>query len=497
MVRKVCLLSILFFFLSVQLFAFGKAEDAEVKTQNDKWILCITEFDISSLPVNKLLVAELVKRRMVESLSGINYRTRVSPEYAYYEGLAWSKARSTAAKALATKHDERSALLYKGEKNWRYRMDVNKINADIEKLRLALEEIENDVPLINNEPVFELTQGNLNMTFPARPAKGNEYKFCSGQNADGMLEGSIAEFYGRFIITLKLYTVYTRSFVWEDSIIFSHDDLDNAMEEITRKLLIKLSGNESSIITVKAEPEETLVLINRAFVGRGEILDLEFPPGEAIVTASAPGYESLSFEVELPPGEVTNISINLMPLEYSNVEVSGDISGKVYHGALYIGEAPLTLRLPLNSMEYVELEAPRSYQGKVVFKMPETDELNNTLYIRTSYQPPKGRVSKVRRNFYTAWGATWITGIAAWISYHSFTSSNNAILYNYKQTEDYDQKFYDDNYRMYYISMGAVIAVSAAALLDVLFISRYIAISNKGATPMTKLGKEKWDLEKE
>ena len=488
---KFLLFLLVFFSLSTQIFARGKAEETTIAAQNNEWVLCITEFDVSSVPQDKLTVASVITRKIVERMNTISYRTRISPEYAYYEDHAWTRALSTAARSLSAKQDERSLLLYRGDPTWRYKQNLARVDADIERLRTAFEEIEQNAPLINNEPEFKLTAGNLTSSFPAAPREGGENRFCQDQRADAFLAGSIMDFHGRFFVTMKLYTIYTRSYVWEDSIIFSPDDLESALDEMTGRLNMVLSGNRPAAIVVNAQPEETLVLINRAFAGRGSTGIIEHPPGTFVITASAPDHESLMVEAELSAGELAEIDIRLKPLEYGNVEVSGVLSGgSVYHGALYVGEAPLTLRLPLNLLEYVELETLDDKKGRIVFETPSVADTTYSVAVRTAIPEPKGRVDSARRIYYWAWGGTWITGIAAWLSYQTYLSADEAIRYDYAQTGTFSDKFANTYELMYYASIGTVIAVSAAVLYEIFHIGRYVYIANKGSTSIAKTGRK-------
>jgi len=477
----------LFFTLSAPLYASGRHDESEIKTQNDEWILCITDLDISSLPEEKLAIAGVITRKVFERLKTISFRTRISEEYAYYETGAWNRSRMEAARALAAKQEERSLLIYRGDPQWRYHRNLERLDAEIEKLALALKEVDDNAPAINREPVFNLTRGNLDYSFPAPPWTGTENKFCGDQKADAMLAGSVTDFHGRYVVSLKLYTVYTRSFVWEDSVIFSSDDLETALDEITQRLIILLSGNRPAVVTVRAQPEETLVLINRSFAGRGETSSLEYPPGRVTITASAPNHESISFETDLFSGEHTEIDISLRPIDYMNIEIDGiTMAGNVYNGALYVGESPLTLRLPVNQMQYIELETPNSEVGTVVYQTPDNGNFNHSLFLRTAIPPEKGRVDRTRRTFYWVWGSTWITGIAAWVTYYSYVNSTMALNYQYSRTGVFDPEFRENNLRMYYINMGAVIAVSAMAAFDIFQMIRYIYVANKGSTPIVR-----------
>ena len=458
-----CLFLLLFFALGSWLFAMGiNEQEPEKEIQKDDWLLCITEFDSSLLSESKIPVANMIMKKLVESLDTISYRTRVSPEYAYYETAAWERARTKAAKALEAKQNERSTLLYRGDTGWRYRQNIKKIDNEINKLRLAFEEVDNDVPFVDGYPIFDLTGSNLDFEFPAPPKAGNEYKFCVEQKCDALLTGSVMEFHERFIVSWKLYTIYTRSFILEDSIIFSHNDLEKSMEEIMRRLIIVLSGDEPAVLTVRTEPEDTLVLINRSFAGRGETADLEYPPGLITVNASAPNYESLTFETELFPGEITDINIILWPIEYGDIEIFGTSTGNVYHGALYVGEAPLTLRLPVSQMEYIELKSEDTVRSTAVFQTPSESEFFNTISLHAKTPLQKGQVDKARRLYYWAWGGTWVAGISSWLTYYSFGFNG--------------------------VTWGAISALGVTAIFDAILLTRYIYTANRGSTPAIKPG---------
>jgi TolB-like protein len=480
MKKRVCFL-FLFLVSGTLVFAAGKAEEPEIKTQNDEWLLCVTKFEVNSLPPERHVIADVITRAVIEKLNGINYRTRVSEEYAYYEQTAWARAHSGAARALAAKLEERASLVFRGDPGWIYRRNLEKIDADIEKLRLELEEMENNIPLINSEPVFGLVSDNKNLTFPASPVSGNEYRFCAGRNADGLLNGSVAEFHGRLVISLKLYTIHTRSFVWEDSIIFSQNDLDSALDEITGKLLAVLSGNQSSAITITPQPQDALVLVNRSFTGRSGAEPLEYPPGRVTVSASAPGHESLTLETELLPGEHTNVEISLRPIQYMNLEISGESGARVYNGALYVGEAPLTLRLPVNTGEFIEIVSSDSSRGTAIFQTPDMAEASRSLDLRLNIPPASGYVDRSRRAFYWAWGGTWLAGIVAWVTYQTYLSASNSFSYYNLYDGSYNMNFSSSNSRMFNISMGALAVFGAALVLDVILIGRYIYNANKGA----------------
>ncbi|MCL2440899.1 MAG: hypothetical protein FWD14_04095 [Treponema sp.] len=490
LIKKSCLI-ILFFLVYSQIFAGGRAEESESdrKVHNNEWILCLTEINSSSLPLDKINISDLIQRKMTEKIVMISYRTRISHEYAFYEGYMWAQERSAAAKALEAKMNERSQFLYRGEANWQYRRNIKRIDSEIEKLRTALEDVEGSAPLINKEPEFNLTQENLNFTFPSAPAAGQENRFSSVQGADAFLVSSLSDFHGRYFLSVKLYTVYTRSFVWQDSILFSHEELESALDEIIRRLMVVLSGSRPAAVAITTEPEDTLVLINRSFAGRSGTEVLEYPPGTITITASALNHDSLTFDTVLAPGELANIKINLNPVEYGEISILGNTGSRVYHGALYVGEIPLTLRLPINHLEYIEIETPDNKRGTIAFQTPGSAEYSQSISLRTSVPLQRGRVDRERRGFYWAWGGIWISGIAAWLAYYNLMSIDFAINYHYLNTGTFSQKFYNDHGNMYNILNGTLMAVGVISVYGVYRFVRYLYTANKGATPSIAPGR--------
>ena len=481
----------IFLVFAMPLFAKAQAEKTEIKTQNDEWLFCITKFDTSALPADKTNISDMVSRELVDRLRTINYRTRISPEYAYYEGYAWMRSRAAVAKSISAKMDERSKLIYQGEVNWKYNQAVKKIDIDLKKINEELEEIDKNAPLINKEPVFKMFPNNLDFSYPDPPQKGGENRFCSTQKTDAFLYGKITDFYGRYSLTLKLYTVYTKSFVWEENYIFSYNDINSTIDEITRKLMITLSGNNPSAVVIKTEPETALVLINRTFAGKGGTKLTEYPPGKITVIASAPEHEPLVLETELLPEELTQINIKLNPIKYVNVDVSGNMQGRVYNGSLYVGESPLTLRIPANSFEYIEMEADNGQKGSVVFKTKNNIDYNQTISLKLSQPNRRGAVDRERRGYYWAWGTQWITGIAAWLGYYAYMGANNAAIYGMNSGRDVTQDFLDSNKNLYNYTMYAAIGFGVTSLYGIIRMFRYIYISGKDSTPIVNTGRAK------
>jgi len=486
--KSQCVLFLIFLAVSLPLFAKGKTDDAEKKTQNGEWFLCITKFDSNSLSADKTNISGVISRELVDRLNSISYRSRISPEYAYYEEYAWARDRATAAKNISSKMEERSKLIYQGEADWKYRQSVKKIDTDLKKMREDFDEIDKNAPLINKEPAFKLISGNSDLSFPEPPAKGGERRFCVAQKSDAFLSGQITDFHGRYSLVLKLYILYTRSFVWEENFIFSYNDINATIDEITRKLMIILAGNDPSLIEIKTEPETTLVLINQSFAGRGEIASTEYPPGKITINASAPDHDSIVLETELVSGELTQINIKLNPIKYVNTDISSNAQGHVYHGSLYIGESPLTIRLPANNMEYVEITQDSGKRGSAAFKTKDNIDYNPTISFKLSQPNKRNAVDRQRRDYYWAWGGQWITGIAAWLGYYSCMGVTEAVKVNGGKANQEFNNYGNNLLNFYY---GAAIAFGVTSLYGIIRMITYIYISSRDSTPIVNTGRSK------
>jgi hypothetical protein len=370
-------------------------------------------------------------------------------------------------------------LFYRGDPEWRYQRNLKNVDAQIEKLREDLERIEAEKPLINSEPSFNLSPLNLSGTYPAPPEPGQEYRFCRSQSCDAILFGQVLDFHGRFYIRVRLYALYTQSFVYEDDIIFSMDDSADAMDEITARLTAVLAGNRPAVITVRAVPPEAQILINQNYAGRGTVDAREQPPGKITVSVAAEGYNSEVVETELFTGELTEIDVNLSPMQFAEVNVSvpavlpGGEDVLVYHGSLFMGFAPFTLNLPINQLDYVTVEQRKGGAAKAVFNTPDIPGEVFNLTFTLKIPPPAGarRVNKARGRAYWAWGGVWISGIAAWLIDGIYTTQNATL---------------PQGSNLGTVRMGSFILLGAAIVYNLIQMPTYLYTAGQNVTPIVK-----------
>jgi hypothetical protein len=99
-------------------------------------------------------------------------------------------------------------------------------------------------------------------------------------------------------------------------------------------------------------------------------------------------------------------------------------------------------------------------------------------------------VNNARKWYYWAWGGTWVTGIAAWVCYGMYKTQYDSFSSYYESTLTYDQGFYSDTQRLYYITMGAAITVGVAVAYEIFQIARYLYIATEDATPIVRPAKQ-------
>jgi hypothetical protein len=477
-------------------FSAPKQEEA-VEPQNGEWVFYVTAFDVSALPASHRIIGEVLQSSLVRHLNSVKHRIRLSPEYAFYEGSAWSKVRSEAGRRIAQKREERDNLLFRGYPEWQYQRSLKAINTELEKLEEEYRKADAEIPLIVERPGFVLSGENEGGLFPVPPPQGTEYRYCVTNNADAFLTGRISEFHGRLYIDIGVYARYARSYIYEDSILFSSDDLPAAVDEIGSRLAAALEGTPPASMIVRVQPPEAAITINGILAGRGDTGVLEYSPGETEITVSAENYETQTLKVDIALGELTEISFNLNPLSSSalDIDIYGSVSGglfrpriplelsgnSIYRGALYQGEAPMAVDINRHGFEYITVEAPGDQAGGVVVfggEVPSSAKL-----IINTYAVPHGEpLNRARRSFYNAYGALWIALPIAFV----VTGVANSIIDAYNMGSN--PVIEEQAVNAYYIA-GAVWIVTGGIIADSLFgMVRYTYTSSKNEP---KLGKFK------
>jgi hypothetical protein len=501
MYKRFFLIGALVAFFLAPLFGRGEPE-AKPEPLNPNWILCVTAFDTTALSASRKIMGDILIRDLAESLRAVEIRFRSGEEAEYYQNYAWSKSIAASAKALASKRNERDLLLYQGTAGWKYRKDLKAKEAEIAKLEEDLKKLESEFPEITSVPKFQFTEDNKKGAWPAAPMAGGEYRFCATQKADAFITGVVSEFHGRILLSLKMYTLHTRSFSYEDSIIFSSEDINPAVDELSARLAAAVSETLPAAIAVHAAPEDAMVIINGAYAGSGEVPRKDRSPGEVEVAIHAENYNSVLVPMELNAGEIAELYINLAPLGLSSftVDVPDSPGSSVYFGSLYMGTAPLTLELPKDQFAYISVETPDGEIGSAVYRSdtvirgsaefvgPDRNAAENLSYeTSVPVSPEEKRVNTARRKFYGAYGRLWVALPLSMVAIGMARNYVNAYNYGPVSPDPSEQqKRYDRAVRASYVQTGAYIVIGIAAVDVVYRIIRYLYTSGADSAPIAR-----------
>ncbi|MDR1025009.1 MAG: PEGA domain-containing protein [Treponema sp.] len=506
--KSLVLALLCFCFSAASLFPRGAGDGgdgAEQQIYDPLWTLAITAFDTSALSPSNEALARDIMRDLTGNIGKVSSRLRVSEEYAYHEAIAVRTELAAAARNLVNKRNERDRLLYRGEPEWRYRRSLKTVDAEIKKLEEDYDRVQNSQVRIENEPDFTLSRQNLEGFFPTPPEEGREGQTCRDQKWDALLVGSMSEYHGRIFVTHKLYVLYVDSYIFEDSILFSSEDSTQAIEEFAAGITRAITGVPPAELRIAARPEDAQIFLDGAYAGRGEIYLPDRPPGNLSLEIYAENHTSVATELELRGGELTELTVDLQPVEMSeiNITVPNSPGAAVYQGSLFRGTAPVTLSFPGGSLEYVFVKSPDGAETKAVFLSPSPGALpppiranrgrgffanlfpqkssleGNNLNLITvpAYDPKEGRVDKIRRGYYWSWGGVWVSAVAAWM----LNGYANSIVNAYNNTPTPTIELYDrakEARNLNYVGIGLV---SAAVLVDVIQMVRYIRTAGKDA----------------
>jgi hypothetical protein len=278
-----------------------------------------------------------------------------------------------------------------------------------------------------------------------------------------------------------MYTLYTRSFAYEDSFIFSPDDMIQVEEEMAGQLVAAISGSSPSAISVKTDPEDAVILVKESFAGQGDTGIREYAPGPVDVVAFAKGYESASVSVDIAAGELTELEFKLRPVPETSFEINSPDRGgaSVYQGSLYLGQTPLTITAPLNQFEYIHGETPAGDTTSVIFRAGQTENIVN-LPAGTPVGNDPTPLGTSRRKFYGAWTGFWIALPAAMLI--SGLANTYGDAYNRTGNPDTGSTYQTVNM----VSIGAWSGFGAVVAYSLYRMIRYGHTASKSVPRMVK-----------
>jgi hypothetical protein len=464
-----------FLFVAGSLYSRGKTE--EPSPVNTEYVFCITVFDVSDLPLAQASLGPIFQSRLASRLGGIDRRVRTGEEIVRYEKRAYTQARDGVISQMAAKYREKDELLFKGLPRWKYNKELRRINKELKELEAVFVKTENETIRIEERPLFVLSED----PFPPPPPSGGEEQFLAAQKADAFLSGKLSSYYGRIYAELRIYT-RDSAFVFEDALIFSYEDTNDAADDLAARIEAVAAGTVRSILTVTTEPEEARILVGEKLTTSREPVFLN--PGEVSVSVSAEGYENFSGILELAPGEKAETGVVLSPVESEILRLS-EPGAKIYIGALYVGTVPpggdLEISVPLNRYRYVNVETEDGRRGEVIVLGEQQTESQRFVEVNPRIIPGKDEkpVEKRRRQFYGAWGRLWVTLPLAF--FLDGLTRSYATAYTASRG---NEEFLDRYYNSFYISRGMMIAAGIFGVESIIRLIIYINTANREAVPL-------------
>ncbi|MDR1867035.1 MAG: PEGA domain-containing protein [Treponema sp.] len=393
--------------VTVPVFSQGNAEETEETILNPEWVLCVTACEYSSLPLAQQYLGSLYIRSIVYNLGKVQHRARSSAEREYYTVAARNSARTVAARELAAKRLERDQLFFRGNSQQAYKKALKTLDKTIETLEQTVLNIETAPLTVEPRPQIRLATVNEQQHYPPPPRPGFEGSVCVANGADALLSLSLSPFHGRIVATIKLWTIASAAYTYEDSILFSLEDSTEALEELITPFIAAVSAEAPATLNVHTTPADTLVSVNGVLVR--DIKNEKFMPGTAEISVSADGYETNTTVVELKSEELTELFVDLRPFGNRSLIVDAQQPSRVYRGSEYLGDTPLHVTIPADQTEYLRLE---SMDGRTASAIIEGGApLSNATALKPflNYTSPQAELEKKRRQFYNAFGRFWLT----------------------------------------------------------------------------------------
>ena len=497
--HRIFLILLLILLHNTDLFSSARQEaPPEVRNINSEFTLVICSPVISSLPVERQVIGNTVVRHLSYLLDGVDYRIRGEDEIAFYRDTAWNDSRTAVLRNIVSRRNERDLIIYRGDPQWRYERNLRTIDEAIKRLEDELALIEANPPVVEPEPVFRLSETNRNGIYPQSPSTGDEAGFISRQRADAFLTLDFFEYYDRIYLHIKLFTLYTNSYSYEDIILFAVQDVIPAIDEAGGRVAMEISGSLPAEFVIHAAPSNAIILVDNMYAGLGSAHIRTFSPSEVEISIYADNHVPSGFTLDLNPGEITEVTIDLTPFSYSiyDFDVPGSPGAQIYLGNLFVGEAPLNLHLPRYQFHYINIETQDMETGSAIIRGGENYSGNvrftgssrgAEIIFQTSLpvSPDDNNVERARRSFYNAYGAFWIilpvslitAGIAG-----NFILANNYAAWGANHSGDYNT-IYSNAVTATYVQLGANIAWVSGLALTFFQIYRYLRTAGTEAEP--------------
>lgn len=436
-----------FFAMVVSIAAAVPASFAAGGDADGAWVVGIAAFDTAGLPLADRLAGDLMVRDLARAVEAVDSRLLDADERAAYERHLKAAAVATAAADHEAARAARDALLFKGAAAWKYREEKAKADEAVTQAREKFDEVvAAAVEAAATMPV-SVAREKDELVFTSAPAAGLERVFCFDRGCDALLTGAVRPYYGRSLVTVRLYSPYLDRALYADRTIFSVEERDRALGELRGRLTAAISGLAPASIAVRTDPEDADVYLGGLLVGKGAVGPLELVPGAVSVGAAAAGREPFAEKVEIGSGEEVSLTITLpaIPSATFGVDAYGldpagadpagaaeaegtpakDAPIRLSVGGLYRADAPASLTLDRGKSAYLTADSGAAFAAAVI-----RPDQSSAYVLPLTPKPPKDArpVEDARGAFYAAFGRFSVCLPLAFLATGLGTSYENAAI---------------------------------------------------------------------
>ncbi|HOJ98875.1 MAG TPA: PEGA domain-containing protein [Termitinemataceae bacterium] len=472
--KKLRRLLILPWFFMVGIGLWGAQEE------RSPWVLQLTALDTASLQESQRYLGTVIMRELRSYLSELSERERSAEELQRYQRKLQQEKIQQLAKEIAGKRSERDALLFKGLGPSKYEEERKKIDQALAELQKNLAAAQEAFPLPANPVPLKVLPAGTEDTFPPMPKEGERRSYCKEKKVDALLGGSLQSFYGRWKLSLFIYSALEDRIIYEDVIAFATEDQEGALQAVVYELWRLLSGKDLGVLEIQVEPRDASVIVDGIPFPSGS--RLVGPPGTLNLLFRAPGYYPYSLSVDRTSGALTRVALSLKPLSLQalSVETSPEQS-RVYLGGLYVGSTPLALTLAPGALEAIQLVSPdgreQTLGTRLEYDRPGPQGIS-WHFTPEKKDPPSVEVT--RKRFYQAFGRFWLALPVAFLL--------NGIYQNYVIAVEY-QGLYNllgDAQRTYYVSAGAWVVTGIFLAESLYHLNKYIDGVTQRTVPLVE-----------
>jgi len=338
-------------------------EAADIDPVTD-WVVGVAAFESPSTEDTKNAdsLGDLVYTAL---LSAKIHRFTTTEGDAYRKKVKASRI-AAALKSLETARGTRDALLFKGYPSWKYEKEAAKADLALVQAETGYKEAYESVPEFTpDRPIKSSVDNQAGMFIPA-PKAGTERALCETKKLDALLLGKVEDFFGRTLVSVRLYSALLDADVWSWETLFGPEDRETVLDELKSRARAAASGLNSAAFSISTNTPEADILIDGILVGQGSVGPLEHAPGPLRLGLRAVGHANLETSIELNADEHAQVDLRLATVPMTGILISAaDAMGnptvpeaQLRLDSLFVGSTPLRVELPMGKWYYIEAEVP-------------------------------------------------------------------------------------------------------------------------------------------